>query len=247
MTSTPATSEPACGNCQKSQTDHPIPLKRCAKCQNQYYCSRECQREDWKAHKPLCRSSDSSTATIAPSGSGPCFKIKPFTAIEEGTWLKDRPEQDVFKLLTDVYRMRRADLDKFGGKSRSGNINAGAPKEKVKEGFEKFLATVKPKDDERAPVKKLLPAWWSDEKAAECVQFAEGGEFSNIYKKVDKEGIQSHYKEDKMPMQLRMFSEELDGTLVGGMSGRQMRSMLVAGEGGRAPGHMAHMSLGGPR
>jgi hypothetical protein len=28
----------------------------CARCQAVRYCSRECQRADWKAHKPACTS-----------------------------------------------------------------------------------------------------------------------------------------------------------------------------------------------
>ncbi len=27
--------------------------KRCARCHSQFYCSKECQRKDWKAHKPV--------------------------------------------------------------------------------------------------------------------------------------------------------------------------------------------------
>jgi hypothetical protein len=28
----------------------------CARCEAVRYCSRECQRTDWKAHKPACKS-----------------------------------------------------------------------------------------------------------------------------------------------------------------------------------------------
>lgn len=31
-------------------------LKKCGKCLGVQYCSRECQAEDWKAHKPFCKS-----------------------------------------------------------------------------------------------------------------------------------------------------------------------------------------------
>jgi len=30
-------------------------LKKCTVCQKTYYCSRECQKSDWKRHKKICR------------------------------------------------------------------------------------------------------------------------------------------------------------------------------------------------
>ncbi|KAJ6493006.1 hypothetical protein C8R45DRAFT_181716 [Mycena sanguinolenta] len=43
----------ACYNCNQ-QTDDRDTLKRCAKCQTVWYCSKECQRADWKTHKKFC-------------------------------------------------------------------------------------------------------------------------------------------------------------------------------------------------
>lgn len=40
--------DPKCANCGKVAT------QRCSKCKNQWYCSRECQLKQWKAHKALC-------------------------------------------------------------------------------------------------------------------------------------------------------------------------------------------------
>lgn len=40
--------DPKCANCGKTAT------QRCSKCKNQWYCSRECQVKQWKAHKALC-------------------------------------------------------------------------------------------------------------------------------------------------------------------------------------------------
>ncbi|KAK6538194.1 hypothetical protein TWF694_011076 [Orbilia ellipsospora] len=30
------------------------PIKRCGRCKEEYYCSKECQKIDWKNHKPVC-------------------------------------------------------------------------------------------------------------------------------------------------------------------------------------------------
>ncbi|PVH78760.1 hypothetical protein DL98DRAFT_516563 [Cadophora sp. DSE1049] len=44
---------PSCKVCQ--QTDDPdFPLKKCGKCNEVFYCSADCQKEDWKSHKKLC-------------------------------------------------------------------------------------------------------------------------------------------------------------------------------------------------
>jgi len=40
--------DPKCANCGKVAT------QRCSKCKNQWYCSRDCQVKQWKAHKALC-------------------------------------------------------------------------------------------------------------------------------------------------------------------------------------------------
>ena len=30
-------------------------LRKCAKCLEVRYCSRECQKSDWKSHRPFCK------------------------------------------------------------------------------------------------------------------------------------------------------------------------------------------------
>lgn len=40
--------DPKCAECGKVAT------QRCSKCKNAWYCSRDCQLRQWKAHKPIC-------------------------------------------------------------------------------------------------------------------------------------------------------------------------------------------------
>lgn len=40
--------DPKCANCGKVAT------QRCSRCKNQWYCSRDCQLKQWKAHKAIC-------------------------------------------------------------------------------------------------------------------------------------------------------------------------------------------------
>lgn len=37
-----------CNKCGKEA------VKKCGRCKSVYYCSRECQVDDWKSHKPIC-------------------------------------------------------------------------------------------------------------------------------------------------------------------------------------------------
>ena len=40
-----------CANCKKFG----FKFKKCSACQSVYYCSRECQKSDWKKHKKVCK------------------------------------------------------------------------------------------------------------------------------------------------------------------------------------------------
>ena len=44
----------ACHNCHQESKDGKA-LKRCIRCEEAYYCSKECQQEHWKTHKKSCK------------------------------------------------------------------------------------------------------------------------------------------------------------------------------------------------
>jgi hypothetical protein len=44
-----------CRVCGKSEFRPGVGLLTCVRCHNAKYCSKECQRTDWKNHKPNCR------------------------------------------------------------------------------------------------------------------------------------------------------------------------------------------------
>jgi mitochondrial splicing suppressor protein 51 len=109
-----------CGSCGKSEGADGKPLKRCAKCQTTRYCSRDCQKADFKKHKKECSANaarHASTAQPSASQSNPRSSTggyknldvtidKPFHKLSQRKWLHGRSEDDVFKLLLDSHRLR---------------------------------------------------------------------------------------------------------------------------------------------
>lgn len=56
---------------------------------------------------------------------------------------------------------------------------------------------------------------WNAEKQNACV--AQGNlrtEWSSLHSAVEKGDIQEHYKNNQMPMQLRMLAEEIEGSYI---------------------------------
>ena len=49
----PTNLDPRCAVCDASNDE--VKLKSCAKCESVLYCSRECQKKDWKKHKRNCK------------------------------------------------------------------------------------------------------------------------------------------------------------------------------------------------
>ena len=42
--------------------------KKCSRCKFQFYCSKECQKKDWKTHKSICREISNTTAQYESTG-----------------------------------------------------------------------------------------------------------------------------------------------------------------------------------
>ncbi|KAK3305123.1 uncharacterized protein B0T15DRAFT_567174 [Chaetomium strumarium] len=219
----------SCTVCLKSPPE--VTLKKCAKCSVTPYCSRDCQKADWKAHKKTCGKGSvplptADTALSPPKGVEQPIAI-PFTRLNEGTWLHDRPEEDVYRLLIDAYRLRVEDDYTFDGDVDDDSLYGGASSGLA--GFRRFLHLARQRED-------LLPPWWSDEKRRECEAFgmASSGHFQDLRCAVEKGDIIEHYGDPRFPMQLRMFAEAVYGRGPGGQDGTLMRQMMVAMEQGTA-------------
>lgn len=140
---------------------------------------------------------------------------KPFHKLDASTWLHDRSEKDVFKLLIDSFRLRCSDEFTFENKTSKGTVQAGEANSKT--AFEKFLRLAESKTG-------ILPSWWSGDKPGECVALGmDSGDWSSLRRAVQKQGIIEHYGESFMPMQMRMFYEKVSGR---GLMGQNCNSML---------------------
>ncbi|KAM5347036.1 hypothetical protein ACJ41O_010041 [Fusarium nematophilum] len=244
----------SCNTCKK--TEPQVQLKRCAKCSTTQYCSRDCQKSDWKAHKKICgkqAAEAAAAAATAPSparasrpGSGPNSGPSsskgldqpvpdPFTRLDNGTYLHGRPEADVYRLLIDAYRLHVEDSYVHDGDVDEDSLYAGAPDGLA--GFRRFLREV-------AAHPRLLPSWWTAEKQQECEEVGmKAGEWSDLRCAVEKQDIIDHYGDSRFPMQLRMFNEAVYGRAPGGSDGTAMRKMMAAMEGGGAGGPFAGMNM----
>ena len=195
-----------CAGCQKSQSDISEPLKRCAKCQTQCYCSRECQKADWKTHKKVCASNQQNkpkATTDFDAMPGPMKDI--FKGVQGDDFLRRLPEKEAYIRLIDCYRMRVEDDYKFAGDAR-GLYSEEDPLDD----FQKFLDLAEKR-------KGLLPQWWNGEKRKSCERLAvDGTQWACISHAVEKSDIMEHYGDNLMPMKLRMMAETVYGKRIDG-------------------------------
>lgn len=196
---------PRCFNCKKLQTEFPKLLMRCAKCRTALYCSLECQKADWKSHKPTCHLAGSAPPPNPPQGPtarhNPGFQaMNDMFGLSNDDFLHDRPEGEVFNLLIDSFRMRVEDESVYGGNT-IGVYNG----ENTLPLFKKFLSLAESRQ-------KLLPTWWSSVERGECERLAESGsQWSDINCAVEKSEIQDHYNDNLMPMKMRILAEKIYG------------------------------------
>ncbi|KAH0377206.1 hypothetical protein KCU92_g9361, partial [Aureobasidium melanogenum] len=218
-----------CANCNKTGSA----MKICSRCRQEWYCSADCQKARWSSHKAFCNGHRASTAGDKTKKTSPTTKAKnlsktverPFHKLQARTWLHDRPESDVYKLLIDCFRLRQEDEYSFNGDVDHDSIYGGGPNSKAP--FVRFLNQAKAAED-------ILPPWWSNKNTKACVTFGmERGnsDWSSLACCIEKHDIQDHYGSQDMPMQLRMLADQIYGCSLSGQSGSGMLEMKMMMEG----------------
>jgi len=226
--------ELSCANCQKTEEELGSSLKRCAKCQTTTYCSRDCQKGHWKTHKKSCASyAAANSSSSAGASSTTSSKVleknvdKPFHKLDAKTWLHDRPEKDVYKLLIDSYRLSLDDDFNFES-VRDRNTLYGGAADSLR-GFQSFLNLAQMRQT-------ILPSWWSEDKAKACEAFGmEQGNWHSLRKKVTKGDLMKKYEDQLMPMKMRMFREQVTGRGPMGQDSTMMRKFQMLQEGDDLP------------
>lgn len=228
-----------CAKCNKEIGDEKVLCERC----DVQYCSRSCQVLHWKLHKKRCthsyndapadtsseddeahiNSEDDGAHTNAPTGTGLRRLVsKPFTRLNNGTWLHGRPEMDVYKLLIDTYRMRMEDNANFDGIREHDSIYASDTNDGGA-GFHRFLTLAEEKID-------LFPPWWGIIKKMECEGLGTSPGWSSLRTKVTKDDIAEHYGQVTFPTQLRIFGEFIYGFMPGGEDTSATRYFMMTHE-----------------
>ncbi|KAH8697267.1 hypothetical protein BGW36DRAFT_378342 [Talaromyces proteolyticus] len=191
-----------CTNCKKREPPNADPdqkLKRCARCRNRLYCSRACQRVDWKSgHQRACR-----PLSISLS--------KPIQTVEKKSCLAGLAEDDAMDQLIDAYRLRVEDEKTYRGTLR-GRYAEGEDGAVVRD-FQRFLDLAEARRElDRNGEERVLPDWWDVQKREECESRAmQSQAWSTLWRAVSKNDILEHYRDSAMPMKLRMLAEAVYG------------------------------------
>lgn len=192
-----------CSTCRKPQSDQNEELKRCSRCLTARYCSRECQKRDWKIHKHTCAAPGTAPGPSQPETwrPSPEFEAADFMfGLTSNDYLRHLPEKEAFSNIIDCFRLRVEDEHVFRGQV-IGHYNGGDPLPD----FQHFLRLA----ESRAG---LLPPWWNEDKRKECERMAmDRDNWNDINCAAGKHDIIEHYEDSTKPFKLRLLAEMVYG------------------------------------
>ncbi|KAM0417377.1 hypothetical protein ACHAPT_012611 [Fusarium lateritium] len=231
-----------CYTCGKPEPE--VKLKLCLRCCLAQYCGQECQRIDWSSHKEPCRRKNpiykagvrptpcwidglrSGDETIIGSQSPPKGLdqpiLWPFTRLKNGTFLHDRPEKDVFRILIESYRFRMEEHHFCKGELIQDSLYSGLDDARL--GFRRYVQTANTRNG-------LLPPWWTPKKLEECEEFGMcGRNRQDLHLALEQFAITCDYMDWRYPWELRILAEDVFGEGVVGRSSYPTRDTLAGVE-----------------
>lgn len=207
-----------CSNCKKPLK---ASIKPCEKCKVTLYCSRDCKKTNWKAHKKICakQSNNNNFSPLSPPQGLSQPIRKPFTRLEGKTWLHDRPAQDLYRILIDAYRMGIHDSLRLDNMVEPDSIYHGGVL-----GFCRFL-------DQVESHQGLLPTWWSGETRQACLDLGmDSSQHYRLHDFVDNKDMEDRYGCLGFLMELRVFMQSVTGRGPGGMDASPFMEIMIEGE-----------------
>lgn len=140
-------------------------------------------------------------------------------------WLHYSSREDICKLLIDTYRIRMGDQRRANDRVSKANPHRGVEAAFTIDDFHSFLATAEGLDEDRKAERQLFPAGWGTPGVLRCYRTAEEDGWSNILTLLSREDVPKHYEDEDMPIQIRVFSEQIDGYNTGCLSAQGIEGM----------------------
>lgn len=143
---------------------------------------------------------------------------EPFTRLQNGTYLHDRSETDVYRILIESFRFRMEEQCHHTGTAVEGTVYA--QRDDSLPAFRLYLDAAESRPN-------LLPPWWTPGKRRECEAFGMAGHPQDLRAALEHMAATFNYGDSRFPSQLRMLAEAVYGNGVGGMSSFTRRAALA--------------------
>ena len=159
--------------------------------------------------EPEAATNPDSIQRLLASGANPLLdpttSSNPSAGSQGSEYLSGLSEHDAFAAIIDAYRLRVE--DKYVFRQNSSGLYAG---EDPMPEFKRFLNLAE-------KGKNVLPVRWDKKKRRACERQAnDKKEWSCVYFAAEERDIIEHYKNDSMPVKLRMLAERVYGSNIVG-------------------------------